>query len=295
MSPFFFHRFARPSFLNQGEKRKKNFFASFRFSKKSFNRSKDEIDSSSTDNSNQNLNAKEDDRDKIFVPKQRKPYLYRVSSFVNKVAFRVQTNSDVNSSCIHGSKLERSQTIVGNELIPKDVEYVQFDGKSPALMGIRNHGNTCFINAVIQCLSHTDILAEYFVLDQYKGDLARSNRINSKKFGTKGEITEQLAILLKSLWVLRYSSDISLNFKNIVEKYEPIYVGSNQHDAAEFLMFVLDKVHEDLNTASKRKYRKVKVSCFCNDQFFQNFHKDYAFVFENLCSLNLNCKTKFFA
>lgn len=24
------------------------------------------------------------------------------------------------------------------------------------------------MNAVLQCLSHTDILAEYFVLDQYK-------------------------------------------------------------------------------------------------------------------------------
>ena len=40
------------------------------------------------------------------------------------------------------------------------------EGKVPGVVGIKNHGNTCFINAILQCLSYTDILAEYFVLDQ---------------------------------------------------------------------------------------------------------------------------------
>jgi len=134
-------------------------------------------------------------------------------------------------------------------------------GRVPGVIGIRNHGNTCFINSILQCLSFTDILAEYFVLDQYKSDLKRRRRLAFTKSPAtmgKGEITEQLATLLKSLWSLQYDPEISDKFKSLVDKYGSQYKGGNQHDAQEFLLWLLDKVHEELNTATAKKYKRLK-------------------------------------
>lgn len=153
-------------------------------------------------------------------------------------------------------------------------------GRVPGVIGIRNHGNTCFINAILQCLSYTDILAEYFVLDVYKGDLKRkkklqtltalykrgsgngvgsgSNTNGGVDFCGRGEVTEQLATLLKSLWSLQYDPEISVRFKSLVEKHASQYKGGSQHDAQEFLLWLLDRVHEDLNMASGRLKRHRK-------------------------------------
>ena len=34
--------------------------------------------------------------------------------------------------------------------------------------------------------------------------------------------------------------------------------GGSQHDAQEFLLWLLDRVHEELNTATKKKYKRLK-------------------------------------
>lgn len=97
------------------------------------------------------------------------------------------------------------------------------------------------------------------VLVFFQVDLKRRNKINSKKFGTNAELTEQLALVLKALWMCRDTPEYSTSFKAAVDRYGSQFRSSTQHDAQEFLFWLLDKVHEDLNTASKRKYKAIKV------------------------------------
>lgn len=116
------------------------------------------------------------------------------------------------------------------------------DGRQPGSVGIHNHGNSCFLNAVIQCLSNTDLLTEYLLSEETKGAIARS--------GQNCAVTRRLVALVESLWTGSYETDVSCLFKQVVGERAEQYSGTTQNDAQEFLLWLLDKVNEELLSVS---------------------------------------------
>uniref|UniRef100_A0A7N8X243 ubiquitinyl hydrolase 1 n=1 Tax=Mastacembelus armatus TaxID=205130 RepID=A0A7N8X243_9TELE len=108
-----------------------------------------------------------------------------------------------------------------------------FGDRVPGVAGLKNHGNTCFMNAILQCLSNTELFAEYLALEHQQQET--------------GEVTEHLSGLVRALWTFEYTPQHSRDFKNVVSRSALQFRGNSQHDAQEFLLWLLDRVHEDLN------------------------------------------------
>lgn len=147
------------------------------------------------------------------------------------------------------------------------------------LSGLINLGNTCYMNSIIQCLFATDFLNYYLKMKKFKRDLKvgifnieldkkkkllRLNpqlklehlvshiKKNQKKLKSKykNSLTYGFYQLFTVMWIENCKVEPK-KFKHLVGLYCDKFAGFRQHDAEEFLYFILNRVHEETKTKAK--------------------------------------------
>eukprot|EP00930_Biecheleria_cincta_P098287 TRINITY_DN8995_c0_g2_i1.p1 TRINITY_DN8995_c0_g2~~TRINITY_DN8995_c0_g2_i1.p1 ORF type:complete len:483 (+),score=91.39 TRINITY_DN8995_c0_g2_i1:35-1450(+) len=140
------------------------------------------------------------------------------------------------SSAHASSRAGRSQDTAGPRFAKKG-------GK----VGLKNIGNTCFMNTGLQCLAHIEPLVHYFLGSDFKQEVMVTNPAN-----LKGQIAQSFSSLLKALWQSEQDVYDPRTFRKTLKRIAPHLIeGDEQQDVQEFLAFCIDGLHEELNRVKK--------------------------------------------
>ncbi|MDP2434755.1 MAG: hypothetical protein Q8P67_03340 [archaeon] len=103
------------------------------------------------------------------------------------------------------------------------------------------------MNAALQCLSNTPQLRAIFLRSDAHQLINKHNPI-----GMQGQIAEAYIDLIRAMWSGSHRMIAPRGMKSSIGKWARQFSGYRQHDSQELLNFLLDALHEDLNSITKK-------------------------------------------
>uniref|UniRef100_A0AAQ5Y766 Ubiquitin carboxyl-terminal hydrolase 33 n=1 Tax=Amphiprion ocellaris TaxID=80972 RepID=A0AAQ5Y766_AMPOC len=116
--------------------------------------------------------------------------------------------------------------------------------ESVGLTGLKNIGNTCYMNAALQALSNCPPLTQFFL---ECGGLVRTDK--------KPALCKSYQKLVSDLWHKnRPSYVVPTNLFQGIKAINPMFRGYSQQDSQEFLRCLMDQLHEELKEPLAEPY-----------------------------------------
>ena len=146
---------------------------------------------------------------------------------------------------------------------PVPFKSIKEEFKKPPLIGLKNVGATCYMNATLQCLSQIEKIADYFKYHKTVDIII--NNLKGKEC-----LTKSFKILIENLWPSRGNKYLKkeyigknsnnyhfspVEFKEKISSMNPLFQGVQANDAKDLVNFIVMTLHEELN--KKKKDQKL--------------------------------------
>lgn len=123
-------------------------------------------------------------------------------------------------------------------------------------IGLKNLGNTCYMNAAVQCLSNVRSFQRYFRKTLDVEELRFNEKPDCEMIGAFSE-------LLKEMWKGDAYQTTPKPFLEQLKSSCTFFKGGGQHDSQEFLRIFLDRLHENVKfESSDGKFRSIVSDSF---------------------------------